>query len=84
MRAVPLTHSFLKMLSIIFFLTGQWADVFGFGHIPNILVALSLLQLRMDTSDLVDLWDSLPKQTVGGEIRSCLAVHYSRDMASFL
>lgn len=55
MRAVPLTHSFLKMLSIIFFLTGQWADVFGFGHIPNILVALSLLQLRMDTSDLVDL-----------------------------
>ncbi len=44
----------------------------SFGHIPNILVALSLLPLRIDTSDLVALWDSLPKQTVGGEIRSHL------------
>lgn len=45
---------------------------------------LSLLPLRMDTSDLVALWDSLAKQTVGGEIKSRLAVYYGRDTASFL
>ncbi len=68
MRAVPLTHSCFLMLWAV----GRCLWFWSFGHIPNILVALSLLPLRIDTSDLVALWDSLPKQTVGGEIRSHL------------